>query len=178
MPEQQVIDAVQRSWSFVKRQADIWIVLDVSGSMNDAGKLDKARAAALSFLDKVEKQNHVGLIVFNNTIQVLGPVDTLEVNKAALQAQINGLSAGGGTALFDALKTGIDKLQPSMTSGNRIPAIILMTDGQDTDSKQITKGDLINLIQNDQQTPNSIVVIPIGYGSDADVGTLNAIARA
>jgi Ca-activated chloride channel family protein len=178
VPDPQVIDSVQRSWTYVKRQADIWLVLDISGSMNDENKLVKAREAALSFLDKVEEQNRVGLIVFNTDIKVLVPLDTLETNRLALQTQINGLTAGGGTALFDAIKFSIDQLQSSMTSGNRIPAIIVMTDGEDTDSKQNSKGDLINLIASDQQAQNSLVIIPVGYGSDADIGTLNAIGRA
>jgi Ca-activated chloride channel family protein len=145
--------------------------------MNDADKIGKARDAALAFLDKVESQNRVGLIVFSSEVQVLVPLDTLERNKAALKEQISGLSATGGTALFDALQKTMAQFPPEGSS-DRIQAIVMLTDGQDTDSQNATKNGVISQIEASRANANPLVVIPIAYGSDADIGTLNAIARA
>ncbi|HLY28150.1 MAG TPA: hypothetical protein VKQ72_17525, partial [Aggregatilineales bacterium] len=63
-------------------------------------------------------------------------------------------------------------------NGDRIRAIILLTDGEDTESKQNTLNDVVNQINATHQDSNPIIVIPIAYGKDADVGTLSSIARA
>jgi len=125
VPEPQVVAAIQQSWSFVKKQADIWLVIDISGSMQDEDKIGQARKAALAFLDKVEKQNRVGLIVFNSDVETVVELDTLERNKARLQERINGLIANGGTALFDGTMAAIQKFtQPEAKGHSRLTVFV------------------------------------------------------
>jgi Ca-activated chloride channel homolog len=176
VPEPQVIAAVQQSWSLVKKQADIWLVIDISGSMQDSDKIGQARQAALAFVDKAEPQNHVGLIAFNNNVETLVELDTMEKNKGALREQIGSLSASGGTALFDAILQTSEKFSAAGDT-NRIRAIVILSDGRDTESKAKIQA-VIEKINSTHGDLNPIIVIPVAYGSDADIGALNAIARA
>ncbi|MFN8420330.1 MAG: VWA domain-containing protein [Anaerolineae bacterium] len=200
VPDPDVIAEVQRSWGFVKKKADIWLVIDISGSMRSDGKIDQAKQAALAFLDKVEEQNNVGLIVFNSDVTTVVEIDTVERNKARLQEQIESIVADGGTALFDATSAAIEKFTaakanlptatptpttapgataiPSLLPQERIRAVIVLSDGQDTESKFSNLNDVLALLRNTQEDPNPVIVIPIAYGSDADVATLSAIAKA
>jgi Ca-activated chloride channel family protein len=184
VPEPQVVAAIQQSWSFVKKQADIWLVIDISGSMQDEDKIGQARKAALAFLDKVEKQNRVGLIVFNSEVETVVELDTLERNKARLQERINGLIANGGTALFDGTMVALQKFTQPEGEGtqpqpsDRIRAIVVLSDGQDTESKTYSVRDIVNQITATREQANPVIVIPVAYGNDADIGTLSAVARA
>jgi Ca-activated chloride channel family protein len=177
VPDPQVIAAIQQSWSFVKKQADIWLVIDVSGSMRDNDKIGQARKAALAFLEKVESQNRVGLIVFNNQTTTVVDLDTMERNKARLKEEINGLTADGGTALYDAASDAIQKFATNDKS-DRIRAVVILSDGQDTESQTSSLRQVINQINATHEDPNPVIVIPVAYGNDADVGTLGSIARA
>jgi Ca-activated chloride channel homolog len=176
VPEPAVIASIQQSWSLVKKQADIWLVIDVSGSMQDGGKIDQARQAALAFLDKAEPQNRIGLVIFNNEVQTVIEIDTMEKNKARLREQIGSLSANGGTALYDAILQTIGKFAAA-PEGNRIRAIVVLSDGQDTESKARIQ-EVTAMINSTHGDLNPVIVIPVAYGSDADIGALNSIARA
>ncbi|MEP7289116.1 MAG: extracellular solute-binding protein [Chloroflexota bacterium] len=177
VPDPQVISAIQQSWSFVKKQADIWIVIDISGSMRDNDKLNQAKKAALVFLDKIEPQNRVGLMVFNADVSTLVELDTLERNKPTLKEQVGGLIANGGTALYDGTVEALKKFKTAET-GNRIRAVVILSDGQDTESKNATLRDVISQISATREDANPVIVIPVAYGSDADVSILGSFARA
>jgi Ca-activated chloride channel homolog len=177
VPDPAVINEIQQSWSYVKKQADIWLVIDISGSMQDEGKIVQAREAALAFVDRVEPQNNVGLIVFDDQVTTVVEMDTLERNKARLQERIRTLNADGGTAMYDALVYTAEQFEGDEESG-RIRAIVLLSDGQDLDSKTARLQDVTRLISNSREDLNPIIVIPVAYGSDADVSSLNNIARA
>ena len=44
VPAPEVIAAIQQSWSFVKKQADILLLIDVSGSMDSESKLGSGQS--------------------------------------------------------------------------------------------------------------------------------------
>lgn len=177
IPDIAAINAIQQSWSLVKKQADVMLMIDISGSMLDEGKLDQAKQAAQVFLDKMELTNRVGLTVFNDQVQVLVPMDTLETNGSAIRSRIANLRADGGTALYTALKDTVERLN-QQTEADRIRGVVLLSDGADTASEGVSLNDVINAIQASRDTLNPVIVVPVAYGSNADVTTLNTIARA
>jgi Ca-activated chloride channel family protein len=177
VPDPAVISAIQESWSYVKKQADIWLVMDISGSMQ-GDKIAQAQQAALAFLDSVELQNRVGLITFNSTINVEVPMDTLEINKGALEETIRSLVAEDNTALYDALIQSVGMFETSGdVSQDRIRAIVLLSDGADTASANQIR-DAKDVIEARRGDLNPVIVIPVAYGSDADIQALNSIARS
>ena len=176
MPDPQTISAVQQSWQLVKKQADIIILIDTSGSMNDENKIGQAKEAIRVFLEDQTSKNNVGLIEFNTTVRTLTPLGSLESNRAQIINQVNGLRANGNTALFDAMLAAVKEVD-TRSDSTRIQAILLLSDGQDTASKTRINDVVreINLARNGR-TP--VLVIPIAYGKDADVNSLSAMARA
>jgi Ca-activated chloride channel homolog len=178
VPAPDVIAAVQQSWAFVKKQADITLLIDVSGSMGNEGKIDQARAAAEAFLRAMETNNRVSLAVFSDDVRTLVPLDDVESNFEAMYSNIRSLRANGGTELFQALTTITNELTEQADDENRIRAVVLLSDGADTGDVGFTLNDAIQAIEASRDTLNPVIVIPVAYGSDADVNALNAIARA
>lgn len=179
VPDPAVIAAIQESWSFVKKQADVMLVIDISGSMNDDNKLEQAKQAALIFLDSMELDNRVGLTVFNETTTQLVAIGNLETNKPKLVSAINRLQANSGTALYDALVEVVQAVDAEEDK-DRIRAVVLLSDGEDTMSQNASVDDVVAAIRATQDDINPVIVIPVGYGrlNDDLIRVLNRIANA
>ncbi len=177
VPDPEVIVAVQQSWAFVKKQADIWLLIDISGSMEADGKLDQAKQAALAFLDNMESTNRIGLAVFSTDIQILVPMDTFESNEAELRQTIQSLQTDEITELYAAIVE-IVGLMNQAEDDDRIRAVVLLSDGADTGERGVTLNDAVNIITASRDSLNPVIVIPVAYGGDADIRALNSIARA
>lgn len=164
VPDPAVVSEIQESWAFVKKQADIMLVIDVSGSMAQQGKIDQAKQAALAFLDTVEGTNRIGLAVFSSEARILVPLDVVENNVSRMREAINGLVADGGTALYDSLIQ-ITGIMDELPESNRIRAIILLSDGEDTSSNKSQLPDVIRAIEASYNDLNPVIVVPVGYGT-------------
>ena len=179
LPPVEVIDKILTSWNFVKKKSRIILALDTSGSMQGA-KLDNAKKALQLFTDNLKGRNDVGLVNFDNTVNFDADPSNVESNKATLQAKISSLQAQGSTSLYDGINGSLDKLQSISSldkSSDTINAVIILSDGADTNSQSNLKS-VTDKIENLQKSSNPILVVPIGYGDDADYNTLNALARA
>jgi Ca-activated chloride channel family protein len=195
VPDPDVIAAVQSSWQFVKKQADVLLVIDTSGSM-EGDKIDQARTAANAFLDKMPPQNRVGLVTFDSQVRYLDtqanamiyvdesnmasaqPLVSFEGGQKPIRDQINVLQANGDTSLYDAIQQSIELLKQARDDqDDRIQAVVVLSDGQDTSSLTALQS-VTELISVNKEERNPIIVIPVAYGGDADINALNSIARA
>lgn len=177
VPAPDVIAAVQQSWAFVKKQADIMLVIDISGSMQNEDKITQAIQAAEVFINNLESTNRVGLAVFSSEIEIRVPLGNLETVQETIRANIRGLRAEGGTELYAAV-TEIVGLMNTQDEQDRIRAVVLLSDGADTGNRGFTLANAVQVIEESRNTLNPVIVIPVAYGSDADVNALNALARA
>ncbi|MCB0154837.1 MAG: VWA domain-containing protein, partial [Anaerolineae bacterium] len=177
VPDPEVIAAVQASWQFVKKQADVLLVIDTSGSM--AGdKIEQAKAAATAFIENMPPQNQVGLVRFDSEVTTLVPLASAEGNRAQILNQIAGLQAEGDTSLYDAIAESIELLASTRgTEDDRIQSVVILSDGQDTSSLRALQ-QATQLIDASRGDRNPVVVIPVAYGGDADINALNSIARS
>jgi Ca-activated chloride channel family protein len=105
------------------------LVMDVSGSMNNAGKLSAAKTAAQAYVDQMRPGDQAGLLTFNTKVTY---VQSITTDHAALSQAINSLKAQDDTAMFDALAQANLILQDY--PGRK--AIIVLTDGLDNQSKK------------------------------------------
>jgi tight adherence protein B len=105
------------------------LVIDTSGSMNQNGKLDQAKAAARQFVNGKQPNDQIALVSFNSQPRVLVNF-TSDPN--ALLSGINGLAATGETALWDAVNTSVALFNDHPTLQ---PNLLVLSDGKDTVSK-------------------------------------------
>lgn len=103
------------------------LVMDISGSMDKAGKMDGAKAAAKAYIDQMRPGDQAGLVAYNTKSNY---VQQLTQDHAVLTSAIDNLKTGGDTAMYDALITGETALKD--VSGRK--AIIVLTDGLDNRS--------------------------------------------
>ena len=103
------------------------LLIDNSGSMNYADKLESAKEVAQEYLDQMRPGDQAGIITFNTKV---GIAQDITSDHNALAAAIKNISANSDTALYDALVQAIAMLNP--LSGRK--AIIVLTDGMDNQS--------------------------------------------
>lgn len=180
IPESDVLIGLQEGWSLVRKQADVVILFDISGSMEADDKIGQARLATEQFLDNMEPTNRVGLHVFSDVISPLVPIANFETNESRLRQEVRTLQAGGGTELFAALRDTVNELN-ELGDQDRIRAVVLISDGEDTGTMGVTLNDALAAIDASQDSRNPIIVIPVMYGrspSPEQQAQLNGIARA
>jgi Ca-activated chloride channel homolog len=118
-----------------RNNASVMLVIDTSGSMAATDvqptRMDAARNAARTLIDKLPGNDRIGLISFNGSATVAAP---LTDNRQNVSIALDGLQANGSTAIGDALSLAVQQLAPKpVASGaraNRPPImIVLLTDG-------------------------------------------------
>jgi Ca-activated chloride channel family protein len=137
--------------------------------------LDEAKRGAKAFLATLDPRDQVTLVFFDRTVYpAYGPVE-LGKSRAALESRIDGISADGGTALYDATLAARDLLEARRSaSRHHIRAVVVMTDGADTDSRHKLPATVKGLHGED----GGVSVFTIGYGTEPNQAALEAIAQA
>ncbi len=104
------------------------LVMDISGSMAVAGKMEAAKAAARSYVEQMRPEDQAGLLSFNVKVDYVQPITG---DRESILAAIDSLEPGEDTAMYDALVRAADILQP--IDGRK--AVIVLTDGMDNSSQ-------------------------------------------
>ena len=128
------------------------LVIDVSGSMDTADKLDTAKAAARAYVDQMRPGDQVGVLAFNTSTMYAQPITT---DAGRVKAAINSLVADDDTAMYDALIEAVEILDP--IQGRK--AIIVLADGMDNMS-QFGLADIITSIG-----PSGLTISTVGLGN-------------
>lgn len=177
VPSVEVIDRILKLWQTKKKTSDVVLVLDTSGSMNEQGKLENAKRGAKQFISIMSDADTVSFLPLNTSYSwafqnvVMGPDGKQKAN-----AQIDSLFAGGETNLYDSIEEAYRLLKTSRREGKKIQAVVVLTDGGDTNSK-IRFEKLLDLVRFNGET-NTIRVFTIAYGRDARKDLLKQIAEA
>jgi Ca-activated chloride channel homolog len=174
VPDGPTLDALLATWRRTKKPADVVLVFDKSGSM--AGRpLDEAKAGAKAFLATLDDRDQVTLMFFDREVYpAFGPRE-LGKARAELESRIDGISAAGGTALYDATLAARRLLDDRRKEQvRRIRAVLVMTDGADTDSSHSLDDTVKGLHSED----GGVAVFTLGYGNEPNQDALGALARA
>jgi tight adherence protein B len=105
---------------------EVILVFDTSGSMQGA-PLAAAKDAADGFLGVMPPEVRVGIVGFGPTPRLLAAPTT---DRSSLTAQLADLTAGGETALYDAVVQATSQFSPEVSDR----AVVLLSDGGDTAS--------------------------------------------
>jgi Ca-activated chloride channel family protein len=166
LPEPRVLAAIKNSWREDRKPANILLVLDTSGSMFDERRLERAKAGLRTFLDGVGKQDKVGLTTFSDEIHAIQPVGPFDAaGRARLEQTVRGLVAEGGTSIYDATLQAYDSVH-GLADRDHITAVVLLTDGEDTDSSASVE-DVVQRLHGQGDTENPVRVFTIAYSAGA-----------
>jgi Ca-activated chloride channel family protein len=173
-----VIDAILNLWQMKKKAANVVLVMDTSGSMNDDGKIQSAREGAKQLVNLLSDGDRLSLLPFNHTVAWAKQDVSIKAGKDELLQTVDSLFAQGGTALYDSIDTANQylSLHSHEGEGDSILSIIVLTDGEDTESK-LHLNELMDHIRFDGET-HKIHIFTIAYGKDARKDILAQIAEA
>src|SRR5271166_5557093 len=137
VPSAPVMDAILKLFDQKKKAANVVLVLDTSGSMNDDQKIQNAREGAKQLVNLMSPADRLSLVPFSSRISWASTDTPISSGRDQLLSTISSLYAQGGTALYDAIDAGYDHLLQREKQGqsDRILAVVVLTDGADTESK-------------------------------------------
>ncbi len=169
-------------------------VLDLSGSMNEEGRIDQLKSAmnALAGGDpgslssryaRFQNRERIGLIPFNNE-----PMQTLLFDMgttsaengatlASIKTTVDQMQSDGGTAIYDSVQRALIELskEKSVDKTPRYYTVVLMTDGENTDGMSLRA--LLRWRESQGDAVKSIRVFPIVFGN-ADADEMKSLAEA
>ncbi len=143
-------------------------VLDRSGSM--AGdKIQHVREAVKLILRRMQPQDHVSLVLFDDKVDLLAPNQPL-AEGVALQAQVDAIVERGGTTMAKGVRKGLEELRRGLAP-TRVSRMILLTDGE-------TYGDEEECRQLARECGQAgIPISAFGLGDEWNADLLDAIAQ-
>jgi Ca-activated chloride channel homolog len=161
----------QASVAVPRDEASVVLAIDVSGSMMATDiaptRLEAAKQAADSFLDRLPDRFKVGLVSFSTgATELAAPTE----DRAEIRTQIDGLEAHTGTAIGDAIAAAL-KLAPqgdgtdgkvTDASGKPLFSILLLSDGASTTG--IPVEDAIQLAKN-----AGVAINTVALGTDSGI---------
>jgi Ca-activated chloride channel homolog len=169
-PSSETILAVNELWQSARKDINLVMLLDTSGSMR-GDKIDNVRDAAIQFVKQMGNDDYLTLITFSSSPRVL--IEHQKVGTAREEAiqRIGGINATGNTSLYDAIgnAAGVIKRATSSQTSN---AMVVLSDGQDTSSTRYE----FNQALIDAAAANDTTVFTIAYGDDADKTVLSQLA--
>jgi Ca-activated chloride channel family protein len=165
LPSPEVLDRVRKAWREDRKPANVLLVLDTSGSMNDEQRLARAQDGVRTFLQEVSSNDRVGLTIFSDRIQDLVPIRPMRQNKPRLQSTVRDLIADGGTAFHDATAQGVETVK-RLRDRDRINAVVVLTDGEDTDSS-LTIDQVEQRLRGQGDSESAVRVFTIAFSASA-----------
>ncbi len=169
-------------------------VLDLSGSMDDEGRIGQLKAAMNTLAGgdagslssryaRFQNRERVGVIPFNRE-----PMPTLMFDMgttaaenaatlAAIKTAVDRMQPDGGTAIYDSVQRAMTELaaEKSAEATPRYYTIVLMTDGENTDGMRLRE--LLRWRESQNDAVKSIRVFPIVFGN-ADADEMKSLAEA
>src|SRR6266571_3141278 len=105
------------------------LVVDTSGSMSGRPLAD-AKAAMATMISALGPNDQVAILTFNATVRTVQPLTS---DKTRALAAVGSITAGGDTAIYDAVVGAAQALEGADPKVRR--TIVLLTDGLDTASR-------------------------------------------
>ncbi len=104
------------------------LVIDRSGSMGEARKLEYVKIAAHQLIDRMEGGDILSLVAYDHRVQVAWPARRVDGHRETLHRIVDGLYPGGNTFLSGGLEEGFRQALSARRKGflNRV---LLLSDG-------------------------------------------------
>ena len=170
-PSVDTIYAVQDLWQAARKDVNLVMLLDTSGSMNDGRKIDGAREAAVQFVEQMGDDDFITIVAFSTQPDAILIHEQVGLTRGKVIGMIEGLRADGYTALYDAIGDAAAIIADT-NSPQTSNVMVVLTDGLDTkSSRYYFNQDLIKLA-----AANDTTIFTIAYGNDADEKLLAELA--
>jgi secreted protein with Ig-like and vWFA domain len=106
-------------------------VIDRSGSMSGL-PMETAKSGTKEAIGQLTKDDCFSLVIFDSHAERVIPL-THVVDRPALEAKIDSVTAAGGTDIFEGLRLGYEDATAAVKAPRRV--VVLLTDGQSSEAK-------------------------------------------
>jgi Ca-activated chloride channel family protein len=155
------------------RPMNIALVLDRSGSMGDERKMDYAKRAAFSLIDRLSSSDYLSIVIYDDRIETLLPRQRVK-NKNRIKELLQDVYPRGSTNLGGGMVEGFRQLERS-ANGEFINRVILLSDG--LANQGITDARELNRIATTFRR-KSISLTSMGVGLDYNENLMMGLAEA
>jgi len=174
VPGADVLEGIQTLWQQTKKPVDLIVAMDISGSMQ-GDKITTARSSLIQFIQKLDDRDRLRIDLFSSDITTLTPLTSLGDKRQQVIASVSGIFEQGNTSLYDAVLQAYQDMQKE-GDPKHIRAIVVLTDGQDTNSSATLDQVVATIKSTESEGGNAIKIFTIAFGSDADKQVLQDIA--
>ncbi|EJT69090.1 hypothetical protein GGTG_13358 [Gaeumannomyces tritici R3-111a-1] len=168
---------------------DIVLVIDVSASMSSAAvppvkkgeagedhgfnTLDLVKHAALTILATLDERDRLGIVKFSrNAKVVMELLPMVEENKKLAETELLKLAPTLDTVMWNGIAAGFGVFEGKQDGSNRVPAVMLMTDGVPTSIPSSGWVGKLNTIR-----PFPAPIHTFGFGYSLESGVLKSISE-
>ena len=188
LPGAPVLQAVQDSFSVVRKRARVLFAVDLSNSMRQTvadgrTRLAAAQTAIIAALDHFTGDDQIGLAGFTNTSQnaavapgIIVPVGPLDAQRGALVDAVNHLEPVAQTPLYAAVSAFAGAMAGEGYDPNKINAVVLLSDGRNDTidpTTDVQMADQLTAIGHQKQ----VLIFTLAFAEDADKPTLQKISK-
>jgi Ca-activated chloride channel family protein len=143
--------------------AALTFVIDVSGSMDEPGRLDLAKESLSVMTDRLRDDDSVALVTFSDEAETVLPMTRLDGNRDEIQDAVSDLDTQDSTNLGAGVETGYETAVEGLRQGatNRVVLISdALANTGDTDADSI-----LERISGERRE-HGITLFGVGVGSD------------
>lgn len=146
-------------------QANLVFLIDVSGSMSGATRIDLVKASMKLLLDQLRPDDRVAIVTYANGVKV-NLESTAARNKEKIKRELDALYASGGTSGGRGIQLAYEMAEKNFVKGGN-NRIVLCTDG-DFNIGISNTTDLKKLIEEKRETGVFLSVFGYGIGNYRD----------
>ena len=154
---------------------DLICVVDVSGSMRNYNRMNLAKESLKYLVNVMNKDDRLAIVPFNDKVSTKPNfIEMEDGNKEKVIKTIDSLVARGGTNIYAGLKSALDLINDSYTSGEKVASIILLSDGEDN----YKNADLNfkNYIKSQTKQDFAFTLHTLGYGDKHDANLMRKLS--
>jgi Ca-activated chloride channel family protein len=157
----------------LRAPANVVVVLDVSGSMQDQDKIGAVRQALARFVEGLDARDRIAIVTFSDDAHVALMPTEVGPERSTILSAVGDLRAYGATNLGAGLERGLELAQRMQGYGGNARLVVL-SDGVATMGE--TRADQL-VHYADAARARTIAMTTIGMGEQIDFGLLEALAN-
>jgi Ca-activated chloride channel homolog len=156
-----------------RRPMNIAVVLDRSGSMGDARKMEYARQALLNIINQLRSDDIFSLVIYDDVIEVPFPAQRVE-RRDVLRRIVEGIYPRGSTNLGGGMMEGFAQVERNRNR-EYVNRVILLSDG--LANQGVTNPEELNRIAR-RRRASSISLTTMGVGLEYNENLMMGLAEA